>query len=176
MNLFDQIKNLIDLRDSGTISKEDFNEMLLILKNEYERDIDSEISKEKSSEKITEYSKETIINPDSKNKLNINIWLLFMNGLFVLSVMSFLTGCPSFLWNRNQVSAQENSNQVHDLDQDGIADNEDECPREYGFLFTKGCPDTDGDNVPDREDFCKDTPGTILNQGCPEKKKNIYNK
>jgi hypothetical protein len=168
-DLFEQIQNLIDLKDSGAISKEDFNEMLLILKNEHELDNEPEINKEKSTDKTKQYSEKPLFNPIPKINSKINIWLILLNAFFLLSIMSFFTGCPSFLWNRNQVTAPVNTNQVQDFDQDGIADNEDQCPSESGSLFTNGCPDADGDNVPDREDFCKDIVGDPSNQGCPIK-------
>lgn len=56
--------------------------------------------------------------------------------------------------------------QAQDLDQDGIPDNEDDCPREYGTV--RGCPDSDEDGVPDYQDNCPFQRGVIEKKGCPD--------
>ena len=38
---------------------------------------------------------------------------------------------------------------AQDTDQDGVLDDEDACPNEYGDA-ENGCPDSDNDGVPDR--------------------------
>lgn len=53
-----------------------------------------------------------------------------------------------------------------DNDNDGIFNQEDECPNTFGLAEFNGCPDTDKDGIPDKEDNCPDTPGT--NNGCPD--------
>ncbi|MCZ2100431.1 MAG: OmpA family protein [Chitinophagales bacterium] len=55
-----------------------------------------------------------------------------------------------------------------DRDGDGIPDYLDKCPDEAGLKAFDGCPDTDGDGVPDYEDECPKVRGTIANKGCPE--------
>src|SRR5688572_2894585 len=41
---------------------------------------------------------------------------------------------------------------VKDRDNDGVPDDEDECPRLKGNAFSKGCPDEDNDGVADKDD------------------------
>lgn len=62
---------------------------------------------------------------------------------------------------------------VIDTDGDGVSNDNDDCPDEYGSK-ANGCPnenttDTDGDGVPDNLDLCVDQIGTAANFGCPEK-------
>jgi formylglycine-generating enzyme required for sulfatase activity len=54
-----------------------------------------------------------------------------------------------------------------DRDLDGITDNYDRCPDDYGLKPLKGCPDFDEDGVSDIDDFCKDKKGSLKNKGCP---------
>lgn len=56
-----------------------------------------------------------------------------------------------------------------DRDNDGIADNNDECPDEMGTAELGGCPDKDGDKVRDKEDGCPDVAGLAQFNGCPDK-------
>ena len=46
---------------------------------------------------------------------------------------------------------------AQDTDQDGVLDEEDACPNEYGEA-ENGCPDSDDDGVPDNEDEFPDNP------------------
>ncbi|MAK41352.1 MAG: hypothetical protein CL997_01520 [Euryarchaeota archaeon] len=46
---------------------------------------------------------------------------------------------------------------AQDTDQDGVLDEEDACPDEYGEA-ENGCPDSDDDGVPDNEDEFPDNP------------------
>ena len=46
---------------------------------------------------------------------------------------------------------------AQDTDQDGVLDDEDACPNEYGEA-ENGCPDSDDDGVPDNEDEFPDNP------------------
>ncbi|MGM0557878.1 MAG: OmpA family protein [Myxococcota bacterium] len=61
-----------------------------------------------------------------------------------------------------------------DKDDDGISDDEDECPEEPedydGFEDQDGCPDldNDGDGIPDVEDKCPNQAGPAENDGCPK--------
>ncbi|MBL0025017.1 MAG: OmpA family protein [Saprospiraceae bacterium] len=56
-----------------------------------------------------------------------------------------------------------------DKDGDGIADYMDKCPDTKGLKEFGGCPDTDGDGIPDNEDECPNVSGVVSNKGCPEK-------
>lgn len=55
-----------------------------------------------------------------------------------------------------------------DDDKDGVMNDTDRCPNDYGPSSLKGCPDGDGDGVPDIDDRCPNAKGTIENKGCPE--------
>lgn len=48
----------------------------------------------------------------------------------------------------------------NDRDKDGIIDEEDACPDEWGPKEFQGCPDRDGDKIIDKEDQCPD-------EACP---------
>ncbi|MEQ8703292.1 MAG: DUF6089 family protein [Phaeodactylibacter sp.] len=52
-----------------------------------------------------------------------------------------------------------------DTDNDGIADPDDACPDQAGYL--DGCPDSDADGVPDFIDQCPYRPGPPQQAGCP---------
>jgi OmpA-OmpF porin, OOP family len=54
-----------------------------------------------------------------------------------------------------------------DTDNDGIVDDEDECPNEAGTAALKGCPDKDGDGIADKNDNCPDKAGVAKYNGCP---------
>lgn len=54
-----------------------------------------------------------------------------------------------------------------DSDNDGVFDDEDECPNLFGSVAAKGCPDIDNDGVRDSQDLCPNTIGEMLNNGCP---------
>ncbi len=55
-----------------------------------------------------------------------------------------------------------------DSDDDGVIDDDDECPMLAGRIETNGCPDTDGDYIVDKFDDCPRLPGVKENNGCPE--------
>lgn len=57
-----------------------------------------------------------------------------------------------------------------DRDKDGVVDIDDGCPEIFGSADSDGCPmsDRDGDRVPDEIDQCPDTSGSIARKGCPE--------
>ncbi|MFV0170570.1 OmpA family protein [Empedobacter falsenii] len=59
-----------------------------------------------------------------------------------------------------------------DRDNDGIPDDEDECPDTPGIATgdpaTNGCPDTDGDGVFDKDDACPEEFGLAEFNGCPD--------
>lgn len=54
-----------------------------------------------------------------------------------------------------------------DTDNDGIVDDEDECPNDAGSAALKGCPDRDSDGIADKNDNCPDKAGTAKYNGCP---------
>ncbi len=55
-----------------------------------------------------------------------------------------------------------------DGDGDGIADDVDVCPTEAGLEALGGCPDTDGDGLADRVDECPNEVGSKTANGCPD--------
>jgi len=57
---------------------------------------------------------------------------------------------------------------IFDQDKDGVQDEDDICPREYGDPYANGCPDFDKDGVPDKFDLCPHLFGNTKMQGCPE--------
>jgi hypothetical protein len=59
-----------------------------------------------------------------------------------------------------------------DADDDGVLDDEDDCPNVAGPASNHGCPDVqpgddDGDGVVNTEDDCPSQPGPESNGGCP---------
>ncbi len=58
---------------------------------------------------------------------------------------------------------------VEDTDQDGVNDEQDECPFIFGSPATHGCPDSDNDGIIDQNDDCPMDAGTLALNGCPEK-------
>lgn len=60
-------------------------------------------------------------------------------------------------------------NAIKDSDNDGIADNLDQCSNVAGAKENNGCPwpDTDGDGVLDKDDACATVAGPAENNGCP---------
>lgn len=57
---------------------------------------------------------------------------------------------------------------IGDLDNDGIADDIDECPEMAGLESNNGCPtDRDGDGIADIDDKCPRYRGSASNKGCP---------
>lgn len=59
--------------------------------------------------------------------------------------------------------------QPKDSDNDGITDDQDQCPQVVGLAKYKGCPipDTDSDGINDEEDQCKEQAGVAKYGGCP---------
>lgn len=55
-----------------------------------------------------------------------------------------------------------------DRDQDGVADNADQCPDQPGAAATAGCPDQDKDGIADKDDLCPAEAGGALTNGCPD--------
>ncbi len=55
-----------------------------------------------------------------------------------------------------------------DSDNDGLTDNEDECPHIAGPAHLNGCPDSDGDGINDKNDACPLVAGVAQFNGCPD--------
>jgi len=55
-----------------------------------------------------------------------------------------------------------------DSDNDGIADDKDNCPNVAGLKAYNGCPDTDGDGIIDGDDACPSAAGSRDLMGCPD--------
>ncbi len=57
-----------------------------------------------------------------------------------------------------------------DSDEDGVPDDQDQCPREYAPNTRDGClvVDTDGDTVPDSQDVCPNEFGLVEWAGCAD--------
>jgi OmpA-OmpF porin, OOP family len=65
--------------------------------------------------------------------------------------------------------------ELADRDKDGVGDNEDKCPDDFGKMRIKefyGCPDKDQDGIADKADGCPDQPedtdGFADTDGCPD--------
>lgn len=65
-------------------------------------------------------------------------------------------------------NAEKEAIKIMDMDGDGVADAEDNCPMAAGPVNLNGCPDTDGDMIVDKDDKCPDSPGTAALMGCPD--------
>lgn len=57
---------------------------------------------------------------------------------------------------------------IADTDNDGIPDNEDQCPNVPGMAQFNGCPDSDGDGIGDKDDACPLVAGLAQFNGCPD--------
>lgn len=59
---------------------------------------------------------------------------------------------------------------IPDSDGDGLLDDVDNCPKEFGLLANGGCPvkDSDGDGIFDDRDECPFIKGVAENKGCPK--------
>jgi len=55
-----------------------------------------------------------------------------------------------------------------DSDNDGIVDEIDKCPNDFGLIEFNGCPDTDNDGVIDSKDLCTTIAGPAEMSGCPD--------
>ena len=55
---------------------------------------------------------------------------------------------------------------VTDLDGDGVPDESDRCPDQFGSAKFQGCPDSDNDGIPDPDDACPNQSGYL--DGCPD--------
>jgi outer membrane protein OmpA-like peptidoglycan-associated protein len=62
----------------------------------------------------------------------------------------------------------ESKEEIADADNDGIKDDEDQCPNQAGSAALFGCPDADGDGVADKLDNCPNESGSVELGGCPD--------
>jgi outer membrane protein OmpA-like peptidoglycan-associated protein len=58
--------------------------------------------------------------------------------------------------------------QPKDRDNDGVEDDQDQCPDIPGLAQFNGCPDTDGDGISDKDDACPLVAGLAQFNGCPD--------
>ena len=169
-SVVDRIKTLVDLRDQGSISKEEFDQMLALLEQELHRENKdaSALNADRAPQNI-----------ERKHKRNKGIILGSASGVLVLFVLSFFTMVPAFLWdsdgdgfhnyrNDNCPAVSGTCQGCLDSDNDGFADSEDECSKESSTTC-KGCPDSDNDGVADKADSCLNEPGISNCSGCPDR-------
>jgi hypothetical protein len=97
--------------------------------------------------------KEKVIKAVKKNKSNIIIYI-------IIGVTAFVFVC--FLAWYKTVYQPKHS----DWDDDGVPNYMDDCKYQRGTFSTNGCPDKDGDGVIDDGDVCPTEYGSQSN-GCP---------
>ena len=167
-SVVDRIKTLVELRDKGSISKEEFDQMLALLEQELHRE-----NKDVPTQNTNGAPQN--IEPSGKPK---TVLLVSAAGVLVLFVLSFFTMVPAFLWdsdgdgfhnyrNDNCPAVSGTCQGCLDSDNDGFVDSEDECPKESSKTC-KGCPDRDNDSVADKADSCLNEPGSPNCSGCPD--------
>lgn len=102
----------------------------------------------------------------------------FVLGLAGSAGLSKAPGTPIV---RGLASLAWEPEEVNDIDEDGILDRDDACPRAPGVRHQNprlnGCPeDRDDDGIADRDDACPDTPGLKnpdpRRNGCPSDRDN----
>ena len=103
----------------------------------------------------------------------INFWFTKNFGLNVASDYNWIPSAKSdyFDFFQHTVGVTFRFGK-QDRDGDGIPDEEDACPDDFGIAtddpLTNGCPDRDGDGVFDKDDACPDVPGLAEFNGCPD--------
>ena len=167
-SVVERIKVLVELRDSGSITNEEFDRMLELL--------EAEIDKEKldsASENKTRNNK-TLFQFTKKQVAGLTFSLL------CLVILSYFTMIPAFIWDkdgdgfhtyRNDNCPEElgkTCNGCPDADNDQIADKDDYCKTSKGLASANGCPDSDGDGIKDADDQCLTEFGTTGCKGCPD--------
>ena len=101
---------------------------------------------------------------------------VYSYDLSLNEVADYSTGSHEFTLGYDFISNSESDDKqseeeniiINDLDKDGIADDKDLCPEEYGLALANGCPDFDKDGIPDKYDLCPHLFGYLNAQGCPE--------
>jgi hypothetical protein len=168
-SVVDRIKTLVELRDKGSISKEEFDQMLALLEQELHRENNDASVKNTDSDPKN----------NQKSVKRKTILLGSIAGGVLLLALSFFTMVPAFLWdsdgdgfhnyrNDNCPAESGTCQGCLDSDKDGFADSEDECPKENSTMC-KGCPDSDNDGVADKADSCVNELGSPNCSGCPDK-------
>jgi hypothetical protein len=168
-SVVDRIKTLVELRDKGSISKEEFDQMLALLEQELHRENNDASVKNTDSDPKN----------NQKSVKRKTILLGSIAGGVLLLALSFFTMVPAFLWdsdgdgfhnyrNDNCPAESGTCQGCLDSDKDGFADSEDECPKENSTRC-KGCPDSDNDGVADKADSCVNELGSPNCSGCPDK-------
>jgi outer membrane protein OmpA-like peptidoglycan-associated protein len=68
-----------------------------------------------------------------------------------------------------KTSTYQATDVVADSDGDGINDDVDKCPNQFGLARYNGCPipDSDGDGINDEADKCPNQAGVAKYEGCP---------
>jgi hypothetical protein len=102
--------------------------------------------------------------PFTSSSLSGDFYFLLEEGSPQLALLQQESGSKGT--NETTVApASQSKKRGRDSDFDGVSDDADECPTEYGTL--RGCPDSDKDGIADHKDKCPDEPGTEANKGCP---------
>ena len=168
-SVVDRIKTLVELRDKGSISKEEFDQMLVLLEQELHRE-------NKDASALNADRAPQNIEPSGKRK---TVLFVSVAGMLILFVLGFFTMVPAFLWdsdgdgfhnyrNDNCPAVSGTCQGCLDSDKDGFVDSEDECPKESSTTC-KGCPDSDNDGVADKADSCLNESGSPNCSGCPDR-------
>ena len=117
---------------------------------------------------------------EEKNAKRKKIILIGSIALVIgLCISSYFSMIPAVLWDSDgdgfhtyrQDKCPEQAGKCMgcpDQDNDGVADQEDECKDIQGISAAKGCPDADGDGTKDANDQCPTVPGTLGCNGCPD--------
>ena len=87
----------------------------------------------------------------------------FYFTLFSILLFLFASSC-----NKEDSMTNADVADSADRDKDGIVDNLDDCPNDWGPHQFNGCPDTDGDGINDSKDNCPNEVGDGgVYHGCP---------
>ncbi len=97
----------------------------------------------------------------------LNIWLTDHFGINFQSVYKLATKDYGIKHFQHSVGLVFKFGGV-DTDKDGIFDNEDDCPNDFGLNQFNGCPDSDGDGIKESLDECPLSAGPKELNGCPD--------
>lgn len=104
---------------------------------------------------------------DLSKALSLKLASEFTNGLNQ-NFFDFLVYTASFSYRlRPSKLAKEEAESYADRDLDGVSDERDRCPDDFGYGANLGCPDQDNDGVVDLDDACPLVAGPAENMGCP---------
>ncbi|MCP4353554.1 MAG: OmpA family protein [Desulfobacterales bacterium] len=116
--------------------------------------------------------------PPNYVKLNDNNKLIFGKSSTAYSPEEFNMLLNAYIL--PTTTAKVDPGPCNDADGDGVCDEDDDCPNEYGERDNRGCPkpppppvdcvDSDGDGVCDEDDDCPNTPADtpVDVRGCPK--------